>query len=190
MIKLITPRQQDFVATIAAERSAAIMADRAMLDRYTDAVGGIITIGQASALIDAIKALPRNAVAGAAKAEPGFYVRADGEALRVVTTQDGKRTYAKRFVVADGRASWEYAPGVGATLAGLTPMDGPAAAAIGLRWNFCVRCCAALGGDTPAAKCSAIVGYGATCAKREGWPFPQGVKAQRDLIAKVAPVAA
>ena len=139
---------------------------------------------EASTLIDGILAMPRPAKPAAAKADPGFYVATDGTPIRVVPNKAGTHTYAKRFVVAGGSASWEYAPGVAATLAGLAPMTGPQAAALGIQSGHCIRCCLPLGGDSLAARCSAIVGYGATCAKREGWDFPHGVAAQRALVAK------
>ena len=180
MIRTITDKQAAFLKRLHDERGIAF---------DSEAVGAL-TAREASEAIDAILALPRPARPAAAKAEPGFYVQADGTAIRVVLTKDKQRTYAKRFVVAGGGASWEYAPGVAATLAGLVPKTGPQAAALGIQSGHCIRCTAALGGESLSARCSAIVGYGETCARREGWDFPKGVAAQRAVIAAHAPALA
>jgi hypothetical protein len=118
---------------------------------------------------------------------PGYYVRpADGAAIVVVANKAGTRTYGKRFTPArdGGRPSWVYAPGLGLSVADLTPMTATDAAALGLSHGYCVRCCAPLGGATLSAAVSALIGYGETCAKREGWDYPHGVAAQRARLAQ------
>lgn len=126
-----------------------------------------------------------------ADAEAGFYVRGD-EAFKVQWNLARTHTYAKRFVISheDGvkRASWEYAPGVGRDLAaeGLTPMTAGDAARIGLSHGFCVNCCRTLGGVSLSAHVSALIGYGETCAKNNGWPYPTGVAAQREFVTNAA----
>jgi len=131
----------------------------------------------------------RDAAALNTPAEVGFYVK-DGEAFRVVANKAGTSTYAKRFTVTrdwDGsaRASWEYAPGVGRSLAaeGLVPMTAADAARIGLSHNICINCCRTLGGQTLSAHVSALIGYGEICATNNGWPYPKGAAAQRAFIA-------
>lgn len=114
-------------------------------------------------------------------ADPGYYVTDDGDFVVVVENKAKTSTYAKRLVVTEtvlGRkhAEWVYAPGVGRTLAGLTPMTAQQAAQFGHLHGICVRCLRPL--DDPA---SAIVGYGQVCAKHMGWPYPT-TKAQRQAL--------
>lgn len=47
-----------------------------------------------------------------------------------------------------------------------------------------VACLATLGGTTLSAKCSAVLGFGETCAGHHGWEYPKGVRAQRALLAQ------
>ncbi len=123
-----------------------------------------------------------------ANAEPGYYVRpADGRAIVVIQSKRNKdRTYGKELLFpADGsRPSWTYVPGAGFTVADLRPMTAADAAEMGLSHGYCIKCCAPLGGETLSAAVSALIGYGETCAKNLGWPYPRGVKAQRAFIAE------
>jgi hypothetical protein len=128
---------------------------------------------------------PRGAVAK--NAEPGYYVRsADGRAVVVVQSKGSTRTYGKvlTFPADGGRPSWEYVRGAGYSVADLRPMTASDAAEMGLSHGYCIRCCAPLGGETLSAAVSALVGYGETCAKRMGWPYPKGVVAQRERLAR------
>ena len=143
------------------------------------------TTKSAGAVIDYLFTLPRKAVDAADQAAPGYYVRGD-EAFKVVTNKAGTNTYAKVFTPHEGRRpTWEYAPGVGKSLArdGLVPMTAEDAARIGLQSGYCINCCAALGGETLSARVSALIGYGETCASNNGWFYPKGAKAQRAFIA-------
>jgi hypothetical protein len=121
------------------------------------------------------------------RAEEGFYVRGD-DVFKVKWNKARTGTYALRFVVSGGKARFDYAPGVGRSLAeeGLVPMTAADAARIGLHHGFCVNCCAELGGATLSANVSAAIGYGETCAKRNGWYYPKGAAAQRAYIAEAA----
>lgn len=125
--------------------------------------------------------------AAPARAEEGFYVRGD-EVFKVKWNKAHTGTYALRFVVAGGKARFEYARGVGRSLAaeGLRPMTAADAARIGLHHGFCVNCCAELGGATLSANVSAAIGYGETCARNNGWDYPKGAKAQRAFLAEAA----
>jgi hypothetical protein len=121
-----------------------------------------------------------------ANAEPGYYVRADGTAIKVVASKrDKTRTYGKalRFPADGSRPSWNYEPGLGISVADLKPMTAADAAEMGLSHGYCVFCCAPLGGETLGAAVSALVGYGETCAKTQSLPYPKGVKAQRARLA-------
>jgi len=140
--------------------------------------------GPISQLIDGLRKLPRKGASGAARpanAEPGYYIRpSDGAAIVVVENKEGTRTYGKRYTPRPGRRpEWAYERGLGISVAELKPMNAADAAALGLAHGYCIRCCAELGGDSLSAKVSALVGYGETCASREGWPYPKGVVAQR-----------
>jgi len=131
---------------------------------------------------------PKASASTAAPAAEGYYVRpADGRAIVVVQSKrDATRRYGKVLTFpADGsRPSWEYVRGAVYTLADLRPMTAQDAAAMGLAHGYCVRCCAELGGSTLAAQVAALVGYGETCARKMGWDFPKGVKAQRARLAE------
>lgn len=106
------------------------------------------------------------APAAPAHAEPGYYVQGT-DLVCVVLNREQTRTYAKRLVVGtrDGRkhVSWEYAPGVGATLAGMRPMTVEDAAAFGHLHGFCFRCCKPLTDPTSVRQ-----GYGPVCIKKIG----------------------
>jgi hypothetical protein len=125
--------------------------------------------------------------APARNAEPGYYVRADGKAIVVVAgKRNPERTYGKVLdFPADGsRPSWNYVPGAGYSVAEMRPMTAADAAALGLSHGYCIKCCAPLGGETLSACVSALIGYGETCARNLGWPYPKGVVAQRAYIAE------
>jgi len=122
-----------------------------------------------------------------ANAAPGYYVRHDGKAVVVIQSKrNADRTYGKvlNFPADGSRPSWDYTPGAGFTVADLRPMTASDAAEMGLSHGYCIKCCAPLGGETLAAAVSALVGYGETCAKRMGWEYPKGVKAQRERLAR------
>ena len=123
-----------------------------------------------------------------ANAEPGYYVRpADGKAIKVVQSKrDKTRTYGKvlNFPADGSRPSWDYQPGAGISVADLRPMTADDAAEMGLSHGYCVFCCAPLGGKTLGAAVSALIGYGETCAKTQHLPYPTGVKAQRERLAR------
>lgn len=129
---------------------------------------------------------PVAAAAPKANAAPGYYVRADGAAIKVIASKrNADRTYGKIFTPRAGhRPTWEYVPGAGYSVADLTPMTAADAASLGLSHGYCIRCCAPLGGETLSAAVSALVGYGETCASREGWAYPKGVAAQRARLAE------
>jgi len=133
---------------------------------------------------------PKPAAAPAAQPELGYYVRNDGRAVKVVESKrvqpDGsRRRYGLVFTPHEGkRPSWDYVRGAGISVATLTPMTAQDAASLGLSHGHCIACCAPLGGKTLSAHVSALVGYGETCAKTNGWPYPKGVAAQRERLAQ------
>jgi len=121
-------------------------------------------------------------------AAPGYYIRpADGRAVVVMQSKrHADRTYGKILTYPSdgGRPSWDYVRGAGYSVADLRPMTAADAAAMGLSHGYCIKCCAPLGGETLSAAVSALIGYGETCAKNLGWPYPRGVKAQRAYVAE------
>ena len=175
-----SPRQVDLLTRLVSERvvDPALAAD---LDAARTAYRtGAFTTTQASSLIERLFAARRkDADTPAANAEPGFYMRGD-LAIKVQANKAKTGTYALTWT----GHSWEYAPGVGRTLAGLTPMTAQQAAALGLASGRCINCCRTLGGESTSAKVSAVIGYGETCAKHNGWEYPTGAKAQRAFLAE------
>jgi hypothetical protein len=147
------------------------------------ALGRGLSTREASQMIDGLFTMPRKAQADAPKAEPGFYVAADGTPVKVQANKAGTGTYALTF---SGR-SWDYAPGLGRHFAGMQPMTAEEAARIGLASGRCIACCKVLGGDTLTAKVAAVVGYGEICASKHGWAFPKGAATQRAFLAENAP---
>lgn len=141
-------------------------------------MAGEATFAEAKAVITILMTAKRKQGDDGGQAEPGFYVQADGTAIQVVMNRAGTNTYAKRWT----GTRWDYAPGVGKTLAGLEPMTGEVAARMGLASGRCIACAKVLGGETLSAKVSALVGYGETCAAKHGWTYPKGVAAQREFL--------
>lgn len=148
-----------------------------------------MTVDQCSRFIDRAKQARyrqhQTRVGGAAEetspalAAPGFYVRG-AEAFKVQANKAGTATYALRWT----GSGWDYAPGVGRTLADLTPMTAEQAAHLGLASGRCINCLRRLGGESLSARVSAVIGYGETCAGHNGWPYPTGAKAQRAYLAE------
>jgi len=118
--------------------------------------------------------------------ELGYYVRNDGAAIKVVESKSNAgRRYGLVFTPRAGqRPTWAYVRGAGISVASLTPMTAEDAAALGLSHGHCINCCAPLGGESLSAAVSALIGYGETCAKSNGWPYPKGVVAQRAFLAE------
>jgi hypothetical protein len=146
-------------------------------------------------LADACPA-PKAKATPAAPPALGYYVTADGKAIKVVEAKrvqpDGsRRRYGLVFTppaYAGKRPSWEYVRGAGYSVADLVPMTATDAAQIGLAHGHCIECCAPLGPKDPAkpstsALVSALIGYGEKCAANNGWPYPKGVAAQRAYLA-------
>jgi hypothetical protein len=164
-MRTITPAQQGFVARLVAERDATAF-DPILTARVDEARIGALPFGEVTGLLNALKRIPRPAAAAAAKAEPGYYLTAADEVIVVVETKDKQRTYAKRLTFHTGedgaqRARWEYAPGVGRTLAGIAPLTAEQAARLGHLHGVCVICAKPL--TDPA---SVERGIGPVCVRR------------------------
>lgn len=182
--------QANLIRRLVAERVLTLETTTSLEALRTAYTHGEATFAQAKVVITALLAAKRKQGASqGGVALPGFYVRElprhpedrpEFEAIQVVANRAGTHTYAKRWT----GTSWEYAPGVGKTLAGLEPMTGDQAAALGLASGRCIKCAKVLGGDTLSAKVSALIGYGETCAGHQGWVYPKGAEAQRAYIAE------
>ena len=119
--------------------------------------------GAASDLIsDLLRHVPK--AAPKAMAEPGYYKTAQ-DFLVVVRNRRGDRTYAKRLVVTKennrSHAKWDYAPGLGYQVAGMTPMTLTEAAQFGHLHGICFVCCRPLTDPESVKR-----GIGPVCAKR------------------------
>ena len=174
-----TAPQHAFLKTLLAERVLTEALTTRVEAARTLAVRGMLSKQAASDLIGDLKVLPYRE--GRAAAEPGFYVQGE-RAFKVQANKAGTSTYALEWT----GSSWEYAPGVGRTLADLTPMTAEQAALLGLASGHCIACCRSLGGKTLSAQVAAVVGYGEICADNHGWPFPKGAAAQRERLAAVS----
>lgn len=176
----MSDRQRTFLSSLSTDREVP----EELLTRIIPIVQELepITTRQASSLIDHLLTLPRKAseseqaVPADKTATEGYYVR-HGEVFVVVLSQAG-RPYAKRLAVYEDcgvkTGSWEYAPGAHRTLNDDDRLTAAEAARLGKLHGFCVRCCRTLDDVRSVA-----AGYGSTCAKREGWPYPTLDEARR-----------
>lgn len=146
-----------FIARLLTERQVPA-ASREWIEAHPD-----MSQRHASATIDHLRSLPF-AQTDTAKATPGYYVTEAGAYVVVVENKAKTSTYAKRLVLDESgertTARWEYAPGVGRTLAGMEPMTVAQAAALGHMHGICVKCCKPL--TDPK---SVQAGIGPVCAK-------------------------
>ena len=164
-MRTITEGQQKFVANLVAERDAAGF-DPILTARVDEARIGSLPMREVDALLASIKSVPRKPLAEAEKAKPGYFVTDAGDVIVVVSNKAKTGTYAKMLKFSVGEAGrktarWEYAPGVGRTLAGIAPLTVAEAARLGHHHGFCVICAKAL--TDPA---SVERGIGPVCAKR------------------------
>ena len=140
----VTLKQSALIERLAKERELAV--DLSGLSKASASV----LIGK---LLDAPKP-------SAPAPTPGYYVAKD-EVFVVVENKAKTGTYAKRMAVTDGRGKWVYAPGVGKTLAGLSPLTVEVAAALGRQYGICVIC-----GRTLSDPVSVERGIGPICGGR------------------------
>lgn len=170
----------------ASEKQTALIA-RLLTEKATPAgfVANPTTSAAASAIIDFLFTCPRIAKPAAEDAAgPGYYVR-DLQVFVVVENKAKTNVYAKSLEIvpadpATGRqasASWVYAPGVARTFTAAERLSAQEAAALGHAHGFCFRCCKALND-----KRSVAAGYGETCAKRLGFPYPTLAEAEAILV--------
>lgn len=123
---------------------------------------------EASAVIDALFKVPSGSADKPQAAKPGYYVRGAEDAREVLVVVENRAktgTYAKRLEISTGglktTARWEYAPGVGRTLAGLEPLTVEEAARLGHMHGVCVICARSLTDPDSVQR-----GIGPVCAAR------------------------
>ena len=117
----------------------------------------LCTAGFVSDQINEYKDKPKRPVK---QVEPGYYTK-DHQYYVVVLNKAGNATYAKRLVVSDGKASWEYEKGAVRTLGDLHPLSVTEAATWGHLHGKCIICCRPL---TDAK--SVMGGIGPVCKKK------------------------
>lgn len=175
----MSANQQALIQRLIPERVVSLELAASLDTLRTKHMSGEgVTFAEAKAVITALLAAKRKQGTEGGQAKPGYYVQTDGTAIQVVLNRAKTNTYAKRWT----GTRWDYAPGVGKTLAGLEPMTGEVAARMGLASGRCIVCAKVLGGETLSAKVSALIGYGETCAGNQGWSYPKGVAAQRAYV--------
>lgn len=155
-----TEAQRNYLRTLLAQRVLPANMQHGHMDEVVEQA----TKRQASALIEALRMAPYAPKDGApsAKAQPGYYVQ--GQDVFVVVENKAKTsTYAKRMVVTGRTGRWEYAPGIGRTLAGLEPLTVEVAASLGRQHGVCMIC-----GRTLTDPESVARGIGPICAGRLG----------------------
>jgi hypothetical protein len=118
--------------------------------------------------------------------EAGMYRTPDGTFYKVQISKQSGRAYAKRLIVDDcGHVEFEYASGAIFDITADMKLTAEQAADFGHLYGTCCWCGIALGlGDD---KRGAYVGYGSTCAKNNGWPFPTVKEFKAILAAQVQP---
>ena len=165
-----SPKQVALIERLAIEKDTPVagrdLREARNIERMMDVLGGKdVSVREASDVIDWMFSLPNQATEQAAPAKPGYYVQ-QGQVVAVVENRAKTSTYAKVLTITtdvdgDFRARWEYAPGLGRTLAGFEPLTVEEAARLGHLHGICVVCAKQL--TDPA---SVERGIGPVCAKR------------------------
>ena len=96
------------------------------------------------------------------EATPGYYVSLSSDVVYCVKWNKAKtHTYAVQLVINGNHAKWVYAPGIGKTLANLTPLSIDEAKRLGRLHGVCVVCA------KPLTKPDSVeLGMGAVCAAK------------------------
>jgi hypothetical protein len=157
--KPASEKQTAFIGKLFAQKDTASVPHLPAAFEQQMASG--LSSRNASALIDILMSLPYKPLPESEKPKPGYYVTADGEMFVVVLNKAKTNTYAKRLVFHGHKPAWDYAPGMGRTLAGTTPLTVEAAAALGHLHGYCIICSAQLTDPKSVA-----AGIGPVCATR------------------------
>lgn len=167
--KLMSTKQASFLGKLIQEHASLTLSPGATA--IIDAVkrGDAVSVREASLAIDAFLFAARQHARQYAQtqprqdAEPGYYVTPDKTYIVVVPNRAGTHTYAKRLVINDNRARWDYAPGLGHKIAsdGMVPVTLAEAAAWGHMHGICFVCCRQLTDPQSVAD-----GIGPVCKKR------------------------
>lgn len=191
-------RQIDYATSLASERWSG--------QDLTDALAVINTTTKkgVSAIIDGMLKMPKApkpAAAVATNSDPvtatGMHVdRSTGQYFRVRRSMSTKRLYAlsahvRSFTGQDGKIAHaleygEYDRNLINRLTGSMKLTFAEASEFGLLFGICIECGADLHGNQDR---SIAAGYGETCAKNNGWPYPSAREAARIIAERAARVA-
>lgn len=158
--KPASPKQIAFIEKLIGRK--CLTADD--LDFTRRAIARGLDSRESSRMIEWLLAFSDKPLPESEKAKPGYYVReeaGDREFIVVVENKAKTSTYAKRLTQYGTKWTWEYAPGVGRTLAGMAPLTIEEAAKFGHLHGVCVVCAKEL--TNPK---SVQAGIGPVCAKR------------------------
>jgi hypothetical protein len=144
--------QYDFIRSLVGTRTLdATLTERVEHDRAL-ATQGQLTREQASELIALLKDAPVVSL-------EGMHQLPNGDIYKVQVAHSGSgNLYAKRLVVTDGDASFEYERGALRLLSASTRMTTAAAAAFGSLYGICCNCGRTLTDETSIAR-----GIGPVC---------------------------
>lgn len=150
-------KQLSYIASLAKGRDLGDdLALRGRLSAVDDGV--FLTVGEASALIDAL--LKRPALQKGAPAAPGYYFF-ENAAFVVVEGKTTGKAYAKKLVLSGNKGSWVYAPGMVFKLVDARPLSVEEAAKLGKLHGCCFVC-----GKTLSDPKSVQAGIGPVCSKK------------------------
>lgn len=174
----VTPRQEAYLLSLADKKFDG--GRQAFSEQVVDPLTatGEWGFSVASKMIDALIAAPDSETA-IEPVDVGLYER-DGVIYKVQPNQQRTRTYVKRLIPESG--DWSYL-GM-APLKFLTEDDAltsERAAELGHALEMCVNCAKDLTDER-----SLLVGYGATCARNNGWPYPTMKEARASQLARIA----
>lgn len=163
----MTVKQAAFLKTLVSERVSADdqITQAVVTDARARAVAGTFSSKEASALIEALKNMPKvegQTATSENDPEPGVYAK-DGNLFHVKVSTKTSKAYAMEW---DGESrQWTYRGRKG--LSGLNArITAATAAAFGHAYGVCVFCTRELTDER-----SVVVGYGPVCAKHNSLPW-------------------
>lgn len=187
-----TEKQISFIKSLLNDRDATFISDSRFL-LTANAVAGDKPVSKnaASDLITALKECPKQQGSTgqpAAELEDGVYVHGDDTFKIVHAVHGSGQQYAKRLVkeIVDGEVVWSWEYEGKKPLNYLRPehrMSEEQAKKFGLLYGICINCARPLTREE-----SIHVGYGATCARNNGWHYP--TKAELKAMTKEANASA
>lgn len=185
----VTEKQMTFIKRLLDERTGDEKAEAFRVACNQSWKQGVLDKRTASAVIDALMAIPKpkKAKAQAVALDDGIYEVGGNYVLVYHTVHGANQQVAKELVIIgpdeEGKftGEWNYVGKAG--LRRLTPdhkLSEEDARKFGTVYGICVRCARTL-----TANESKHVGYGATCAGHEGWWYPTAAEL-RELTKEAA----